>query len=227
MSSTVNARRGKPSAARVNAMFIGAVDLASTAYYTQCGAGDTSAEATDPHLQAKAFMNFRSLPLLIAIGLALAGCLQSEQPKFSLADVAAPLGEGGRYAVFERGPDNRYQRQEAVVIKRRADGAYDFVDEKGETQTVSLHPLGPGLFVAQAKAEKDDDPGYGYAFLRVSGSEALVYVPQCDAQDKAMLAAAGVEVNAQMECILDRVADAPALFKRLALGEPVSKLVRE
>jgi hypothetical protein len=171
-------------------------------------------------------MNLRSLPLLMAIAFALAGCLQSEQPKFPLADAAAPLGEGGRYAVFERGPDNRYQRQEAVMIKRRPDGAYDFVDEKGETQTVSLHPLGPGLFVAQAKAEKDD-PGYGYALLRVSGGEAVVYVPQCDAQNKAVLAAAGVEVNAQMECILDRVGDAPALFKRLELGEPVSKLVRE
>ena len=42
-----------------------------------------------------------------------------------------------------------------------------------------------------------------------------------------MLAAAGVEVNAQLECILDKVGDAPALFKRLNLGEPVSKLVRE
>jgi hypothetical protein len=166
------------------------------------------------------------LPLLSAICLLLAGCLQSEQPKFPLADAAAALGEGGRYAVYERGADNRYQRQEAVVIKRRSDRAYDFVDEKGETQTVSFHPLGGGLFVGQAKADKDE-PGYGYAVLRVGGGETLVYVPQCDVQDKAVLAAAGVEVNAQLECILDKVGDAPALFKRLNLGEPVSKLVRE
>jgi hypothetical protein len=166
------------------------------------------------------------LPLLSAICLLLAGCLQSEQPKFPLADAAAPLGDGGRYAVYERGADNRYQRQEAVVIKRRSDRAYDFVDEKGEAQTVSFHALGGGLFIAQAKAEKDQ-PGYGYAVMRVTGSEAFVYVPQCDAQDKAALTAAGVEVNGQLECVLDKVADAPALFKRLDLGEPVSKLVRE
>jgi hypothetical protein len=166
------------------------------------------------------------LPLLSAICLLLAGCLQSEQPKFPLADAAAPLGEGGRYAVYERGADNRYQRQEAVVIKRRGDRAYDFVDEKGETQIVSFHPLGGNLFIAQAKAEKDQ-PGYGYAVMRMAGSEAFVYVPQCDAQDKAVLTAAGVEVNGQLECVLDKVADAPALFKRLDLGEPVSKLVRE
>jgi hypothetical protein len=166
------------------------------------------------------------LPLLTAICLTVAGCLQSEQPKFPLADAAAPLGEGGRYAVYERSADNRYERQEAVVIKRRSDRAYDFIDEKGETQTVSFHPLGGGLFVGQAKADKDE-PGYGYAVLRVSDGETLVYVPQCDAQDKSVLAAAGVEVNAQLECILDKVGDAPALFKRLNLGEPVSKLVRE
>jgi hypothetical protein len=171
-------------------------------------------------------MRHVQLPLLTAICLLLAGCLQSEQPKFPLADAATPLGEGGRYAVYERGADNRYQRQEAVVIKRRSDRAYDFVDEKGETQMVSFHALGGDLFIAQAKAEKDQ-PGYGYAVMRMTGSETLVYVPQCDAQDKSVLAAAGVEVNAQLECILDKVGDVPTLFKRLDLGEPVSKLVRE
>jgi hypothetical protein len=112
------------------------------------------------------------------------------------------------------------------VIKRRGDGGYDFVDEKGETQTVSFHALGGDLFVGQAQAEKDQ-PGYGYAVMRMAAGEALVYVPQCDDQDKATLAAAGVAVNGQLECVLDRVGDAPALFKRLDLGEPVSKLVRE
>jgi hypothetical protein len=171
-------------------------------------------------------MRHRSLPFLTAICLTVAGCLQSEQPKFPLTDAAAPLGEGGRYALYERGPDNRYERQEGLVIKHRGDHAYDFVDEKGETQTVSFHPLGGGLFIAQAKAEKDQ-PGYGYAMLRMTDGEALVYVPQCDAQDKAVLTTAGVEVNGQLECVLDKVGDAPALFKRLDLGEAVSKLVRE
>jgi hypothetical protein len=55
----------------------------------------------------------------------------------------------------------------------------------------------------------------------------VFYVPQCDDQDKPMLAAASVEVSGQLECIIDRVADAPALFKRLDPGAPVSKLLRE
>jgi hypothetical protein len=175
---------------------------------------------------ANRLTTFRSPLLLTATCLLLAGCFQSNEPKFPLADAAAPLGDGGRYALYERSPDNRYQRQEALVIKRRGDGAYDFVDEKGEAQTVSFHALGGDLFVGQAQADKDQ-PGYGYAVLRVAGGEALIYVPQCDAQDKAALAASGVEVNGQLECILDRVGDAAGLFKRLALGQPVSKLLRE
>ena len=134
--------------------------------------------------------------------------------------------EGGRYVVYERGPDNTYQRQEVLQIKHRDDGAYDFVDEKGETLTISFHALGGDLFVGQAKAEKDQ-PGYGYTIVRIAGNEAVLYVPQCDDQDKAVLAAASVEVNGQLECIIDRIADAPALFKRLDPGEPVSKLVRD
>lgn len=168
----------------------------------------------------------RLLPLLAATCLLLAGCFQSDEPKFPLASAAAALGEGGRYALYERDPDGRYQRQEVVVIKRRGDGAYDFIDEKGEAQMVSFHALGGDLFVGQAQADKDQ-PGYRYAVLRASDGEALVYVPQCDDQDKAALVASGVEVNGQLECILDRVGDTTALFKQLALGEPVSKLVRE
>ena len=167
-----------------------------------------------------------SLLFLPAICLFLAGCFQSEQPKFPLANAAAALDRGGRYVVYERGPDNTYQRQEVLQIKHRDDGAYDFVDEKGETVTISFHALGGDLFVGQAKAEKDQ-PGYGYTIVRIAGNEAVLYVPQCDDQDKAVLAAASVEVNGQLECIIDRITDAPALFKRLDPGEPVSKLVRD
>jgi hypothetical protein len=168
----------------------------------------------------------RSLLFLPAICVLLAGCFQSEQPKFPLASAAAALDQGGRYVLYERGPDNTYQRQEVLEIKRRDDRAYDFVNEKGETLTISFHAIGGDLFVGQARAEKDQ-PGFGYTMVRIAGNEAVLYVPQCDDQDKTVLAAASVEVNGQLECIIDRVADAPTLFKRLDPGEPVSKLVRE
>jgi hypothetical protein len=175
---------------------------------------------------AKSLLNLLSLLLLAIITLVLAGCFQSEQPKFSLASAEAALGEGGRYAVYERGSGDRYERQEVIEIKRRADRAYDIVNEKGETLTISLHALGDNLFVGQAKSEKDQ-PGYGYTVFRVTGNEVLLYAPQCGDQDKAVLEASGVEVSGQLECMIDRVAAPTGLFKRLGLGVPVSKLVRE
>jgi hypothetical protein len=167
-----------------------------------------------------------TLPLLAAICIVLAGCFQSEQPKFPLADAAAPFGEGGRFVVYEWVAGDRFERQEVFVITRRADRAYDFVNEKGETLTMSLHALGEDRFVGQASPDKTQ-PGYGYVVFRMTGNEALLYLPQCDKQDKAALNAAGVELNGEYECIVDRVGDPAGLFRRLDLGEPASKLVRE
>jgi hypothetical protein len=164
--------------------------------------------------------------IVCAAALLLSGCFISEQPKLPLTTAATPFGEGGRYGVFERGDDDRYKRQEAFVIKRRADGAYDFTNEKGEVLLISLHPLGEGSFIGQAKAEKDQ-PGYGYAVFRFSGNEALLYAPQCSDQDKNKLDQFGVVINTQFECAIDRVADVPGLFGKVDIGRPVSKLVRE
>ena len=169
------------------------------------------------------------LVVIAAAGAVLAGCFESEQPKFPLASAAAPFGEGGRYVVYERVENDQYQRQEVFVIKRRPDRAYDFVNEKGEVITISLHAIGGDLFAGQAtnEQEKDNDkPAYAYVVFSVTGSEALLHVPQCDEQDKATLATLQVEIG-RFECMIDRVADPSALFKRLDLGKPISKLVRE
>src|SRR5712671_1735535 len=102
----------------------------------------------------KNLVNFGPLVLLAAIGVLLAGCFQSEQPKFPLADAAAPFGEGGRYVVYEWVTGDRFDRQEVFVITRRADHGYDFVNEKGETLTMSLHALGDDRFVGQSRPDK-------------------------------------------------------------------------
>lgn len=168
----------------------------------------------------------RRVTIVSAAALFLSGCFISEQPKLPLTTAAAPFGDGGRYGVFEREEGNRYKRQETFVIKRRPDGAYDFTNEKGETITMSLHPMGDDRFISQARAEKDQ-PGYGYAVFRIAGKEALLYAPQCSDQDRAKVEALGVEVNGQFECVVDRVKDITGLFGFVDLGEPVSKLVRE
>jgi hypothetical protein len=170
--------------------------------------------------------NWPSLLLLTAVGALLTGCFQSEQPKFPFASATAPFGDGGRYVVYEWLAGDRFDRQEVFVITRRVDHGYDFVNEKGQTLAMSLHALGGGLFVGQARPNGDKS-GYGYVVFRVTGNEAVLYLPQCDKQDKAILSAAGVEMKGRLECIIDGVADPAALFKQLDFGNPVSKLVRE
>ena len=167
-----------------------------------------------------------SLVLVAVLSSFLSGCFISEEPKFPLASAVSPFGEGGRYGVFERGDGNQYKRQEAFVIKRRADGAYDFTNEKGEVLTISFYPLSDGQFISQAKSDKDQ-PGYGYAVFRFSGNEALLYAPQCSDQDKVKMELLGVEVNGQFECVVDHVTDLTGLFGKVDLGEPISKMVRE
>jgi hypothetical protein len=176
--------------------------------------------ANDHFSRAASFILAALLPLL------LSGCFISEEPKFPLAGAAAPFGEGGRYGVFERGDGNHYKRQETFVVKRRADGAYNFTNEKGEALTISFYPLSDGQFISQAKADKDQ-PGYGYVVFRFAGNEALLFAPQCSDQDKVKMELLGVEVNSQFECVVDHVTDLTGLFGKVDLGEPISKMVRE
>ena len=72
-----------------------------------------------------------------------------------------------------------------------------------------------------------DQKGYGYALFSISGREALVYVAECDKQDKAMLAAASVEIRGQYECFIDNVADPAAFFAGLKRSDPPSRMVLE
>jgi hypothetical protein len=172
------------------------------------------------------FDAIRPHPLLLtALAFLLSGCFISERPMFQLADAAAPFGEGGRYVVYEHLGDGRYKRQEVFVIALQADRSYEFVNEKGATLAMSLHALGGDLFASQAKEKGKQH--FGYIVFRVTAAEAVLFAPQCSDQDKGALEAAGVEMSNQFECAIDKVADPAGLFRRLALGQPVSKLVRE
>jgi hypothetical protein len=167
-------------------------------------------------------------PILLGIVLAplLSACFISAAPKFPLAGAAAPFGAEARFGLYERGEDKNFARQETLIVKRRPDGAYDFINEKKEAVPISLHDVGRGRFVGQSKADKDK-PGYGYIVFTVNGPEVLVYLPDCAEQDKALLVRLGVEIRTGDECAIDRVADPAGLFAAAELGEPNSKMVRE
>jgi hypothetical protein len=161
---------------------------------------------------------------LVAVGLCLllAGCFTSSQPKFPLTGAAAALGDGGRFTMYER-DKGQFVRGDTIEVKRRPDGAYDFID-KDETTTASLHAIGPNRYIAQAIGK----PGARaeYAVVQVRGNEVLAFAPDCRKQDAAKLTALGVVIG-KYSCSIDRVADPAALFASLVLGEPTSKLVRE
>src|SRR5262249_24620710 len=109
----------------------------------------------------------------------------------------------------------------------RRDGAYDFTNEAGKTIAISLHGIGDSRFAGQAISGKDGNAGYAYTVFQVTNQEAVLYLPKCDEQDKAMIAAFNVEMIGQIECVIDRVRDPVQLLGRLSLGKPISKLVRE
>ena len=178
-----------------------------------------------PNAQVKIMSHRISLLLAVAASFLLSGCFFSETPKFETESGVAALGEGGRYQTYERLSDGQYKKDEVIVVKQRIDGGYDWIDEKDEAQRISFHAIAGGYHVLQAHEKKS--PAYGYAIVRVSGNEVHIFVPQCDAQDKAMLLRLRVTLNREFECMIDRVANPAEFFASLILGEPTSKLVRE
>jgi hypothetical protein len=171
----------------------------------------------------------------LALAFGLGGCLASQRPLFAPESAVAALGDGGRYIAYEK-VGARYKRDENVQLRRAGNG-YDYVNEKGAATPVTLHPLGPRLFAIQAKNENG---GYDYARLRVSGAQAFVEIADCDKQDAKALEKLGVVVRESElakamtgrdhaethDCLLDGVSDAGAAFAALRFGAPTGKLVR-
>ena len=162
--------------------------------------------------------------LALAISILLAGCFASDRPMFSPASAVPALGDRGRYATFEieRGQE---KRSDPIAVWPRADGGYDFVNEKGAATPVTFHPVAGGMYVAQIRLEGSQ--GYGYVVARVSGNEVVIIPAECAKQDKVKMDALGVEQRNQYECRIDRVADPAAFFAGLNLSPPVSRMVRE
>lgn len=160
----------------------------------------------------------------LALSLLLAGCFASQQPVFRQTTAVPVLGDGGTYATYEQ-VDGKDKQAESITVRKRADGGYDFINNKGAINPVSFHPIAGGLHVAQVTLEGDS--GYGYVVFRVAGNEAFVVPAECDKQDQARMAALGVEIRGRYECRIDRVVDPAAFFAELKLSPPISRMVRQ
>jgi len=163
----------------------------------------------------------------LALAALLSGCFASDKPMFPPESGVSAL-EPGRYGLFEQYGDQT-KPSEYMEIRQRG-SVYDFINEKGAVNPVTFHPIGDGMLVAQVGGlarSGTAQTGYGYALFRINGREALVYVLECDKQDKAMLEAARVEIRGQYECFIDKVADPAAFFAELKRSDPPSRMVRE
>ncbi len=119
-----------------------------------------------------------TLLLLVAVGMLLACCFQSEQPTFPLGDAAAPFGDGGRYVVHEHVGGGEWRRQEVLVVTRRHDRRLRSRQREGRhADDVAATRSAASVFAGQADAHKDA-PGYGYMVLRFTGSEAVLHLPR-------------------------------------------------
>ena len=166
--------------------------------------------------------------LALAMGTLLSGCFVSDRPMFAPASAVRAL-EAGRYGLYERYGDQN-KPSEYMTVRLRDDGVYDFINEKGAVNPVTFHPIPGGFYVAQAgdvPQNGTDKKGYGYALFKINGREALVYLMECNKQDKAKLVALGVELRGEYECFIDRVADPAAFFAGLRHDDVASKMVRE
>jgi hypothetical protein len=168
--------------------------------------------------------------LLAAISVLLGGCFSSAGPKFSSETAAAAFGDGGRYTVFQYNKDESYTRVGVITVNHRADGGYDFIDDKGKPSPYSFHAAGSDLFVMVEKTRRKQFP-YLYHVVRVGADEVIFYNPDCDAQDRQKLTELGVTLHQwrrkRFECVIDGVADPAGLFAIVTLGPPMAKLVRE
>jgi hypothetical protein len=187
---------------------------------------DHGFQATDARTLMTRFQYGVRILLAALLAPLLCACFTSTGPKFPLTSAAAPFGDEARFGLYERGEDKNFARQETVVVKRRTDGAYEFVNEKGDVVPISLHDVGHGRFVGQSQSDKDPQT-YTYLIFRAEGPEVLVYLPDCADQDVTLLASFGVVIGPHNECSIDRVADPAKLFAEVELGEPNSKMIRE
>jgi hypothetical protein len=167
----------------------------------------------------------RRIAVVVLLSALVSGCFASDQPLFSAETAVLALGDGGRYATFER-DDGKEAPSDPLTVRPGAGNVYQFINEKGAATAVTFHPLAGEEHVAQVKLE--GDAGYGYVLVRVaSPMEAVVVPAECNKQDPARMQAFGVVQRNQFECRIDKVADPLGFFAGLKRSPSVSRMVRE
>jgi hypothetical protein len=161
------------------------------------------------------------LVALLALSLALGGCLVSKRPLFSEATAVTPVA-AGRYLAYEA-TDTGYKPDDPITIRRNGRG-YEMVGVKGNVTPATLHPLAGDRFVVQFLAE--DRKTWGYTVVRINGDTIYSFAAICSQQNKAKLEPLGVELTREY-CWLDKVRDPKAVFALVKADQPLNKLERD
>lgn len=137
----------------------------------------------------------KSLKLLAisATGLALAGCLVSDEPLFDITTgSAAPLASG-RYQACSEPPDADEPECQVIAVTKRDDGAYEFLVEETDVLAVRFHAMGGADYAAQFA--DDDDEGYQYYWAQAAGetlSFAMIWCEDLPADLRAAMKTDGL-----------------------------------
>lgn len=159
------------------------------------------------------------------LALSLSGCLKSKTAYFEARLAVMPFAAGS-YDVFE----NRaglWLREDRWVIGN-ADNRYSLAGKRFSTgAVVMLHASGDGYVTTQFSTQDTTSTDYYYALVRKSGSDYLVYEPQCS--DLYLLASLPEALRPREDGAFCNFENAKGLAQALlafaAVSAPTRKLV--
>lgn len=121
--------------------------------------------------------SFSQLATAVA-GLALGGCLVSDEPLFDAATgSASPLASGRYEACSEPLGDSETECQ-FIAVTKRDDGAFEFLVEETDTIAVRFHAMGGADYAAQFA--DDDGDGFQYYWAQAAGETLALAMIWCE-----------------------------------------------
>ncbi len=132
-------------------------------------------------------MKFFKRLAIAGAGIALGGCLVSDEPLFDAETGSAPALASGRYQACSEPAETEEPDCQTISVQRRDDGAYEFVVEETDTILVRFHAMGGADYAAQFADDEGD--GYQYYWAQKSGEALRLAMIWCAALPDELRAA--------------------------------------
>ena len=163
-------------------------------------------------------MSFLPRILVLALGLAAAGCVTSKTPLLGPDSRVLPFLPGTKFETYERDDARAPWKKNDNLTVLTADQSLTIreLDEAGKPKnpdTTTIHPLGPGRFLVQAHFVNDGH--YGYGVLDIRNGEGVITGFGCKVIDQAAFRRQGGKIVKDV-CELDGAPDPLAIVRKLA-----------